>query len=173
METFIPSLDSISFSTSSFNLTCLAIENVAISKMIRDKKTMPKVNNSAFSIFMAIFSLRLYNKRMKKIFLLLAALIFFTCVAYCETAKEKTVSGTVVDIDWVSSSLTVRYFAPFSPNADELTFKVTSESLLQKGTESIGLSDIEQADPVSVTYYDDGTSGLKVKKLTDLNLASL
>jgi len=47
------------------------------------------------------------------------------------------------------------------------------DSVIQKGTESISLSDILQSDPVTVTYYDDGVNGLKIKRLTDLNLAGI
>ncbi|MDD5119800.1 MAG: hypothetical protein PHR84_00610 [Candidatus Omnitrophica bacterium] len=102
---------------------------------------------------------------------LLLIILFFAASLTAQVTQEKTVSGIVVDIDWVSSTLTVRFYPDFSINADEINLKVTSDSIMRKGTHSISLSDILQSDPVTVTYYDDGTSGLKIKRLADLNLA--
>jgi hypothetical protein len=109
---------------------------------------------------------------MKKLFLLIA-IFLFSLNLRAETIKEKTISGTVVDLDWVSSSVTVRFYPEFSTNADEVNLKTTMDSVIQKGAESISLSDILQSDPVTVTYYDDGVNGLKIKRLTDLNLAGI
>ncbi|MDD5059966.1 MAG: hypothetical protein PHY35_02455 [Candidatus Omnitrophica bacterium] len=109
---------------------------------------------------------------MKKLFLLIA-IFLFSLNLRAETIKEKTISGTVVDLDWVSSSVTVRFYPEFSTNPDEVNLKTTMDSVIQKGTESISLSDILQSDPVTVTYYDDGVNGLKIKRLTDLNLAGI
>ncbi|MFA5199288.1 MAG: hypothetical protein WC442_00030 [Candidatus Omnitrophota bacterium] len=109
---------------------------------------------------------------MKNLFFLLAILLFSPSLE-AETIKEKTISGTVVDLDWVSSSITVRFYPEFSTNADEINLKTTMDSVIQKGTNSISLSDILQSDPVTVTYYDDGTSGLKIIRLTDQNLAGI
>jgi len=102
---------------------------------------------------------------------LLLIILFFAPSLAAQVMQEKTISGTVVDIDWVSSTLTVRYYPDFGINADEINLKVTSDSIMHKGTRSISLSDILRSDPVTVTYYDDGTSGLKIKRLADLNLA--
>jgi len=109
---------------------------------------------------------------MKKFFFLLAIFLFSVNLK-AETINEKTISGTVVDLDWVSSSVTVRFYPEFSTNVDEITLKATTDSVIQKVTDSMSLSDILLSDPVTVTYYDDGTSGLKIKRLTDLNLAGI
>lgn len=37
------------------------------------------------------------------------------------------------------------------------------------GSERISFLDIERFDPVAVTYFDDGVSGLKAKKTLELN----
>jgi len=89
-----------------------------------------------------------------------------------EEFEEKTISGTIVDLDWVGSTITVHYYPTFSANADEINIKVTGNTVMRRGTSPISLSDIERSDPVTVTYYDDGLNGLKIKRLTDLNLAS-
>lgn len=87
--------------------------------------------------------------------------------------SQKTFSGTVSGIDWVKSIITVRYLDPYSGNADEIDIIVPEGTKIMNGTESKELGDLEQSDPVSVTYYDDGVSGLKAKRITDLNVGNL
>ena len=112
--------------------------------------------------------LRMYIARIMSIFAL-----FFMATAYGwafdDDQGQKTISGTVVDIDWVKSVITVRYAEPFSGNTDEIDIIVPSDAKIMNGTETELLSDIEQSDQVAVTYYDDGVSGLKAKKIADLN----
>lgn len=100
---------------------------------------------------------------------------FFTVCgwAYEDEQEKKTISGTVVDMDWVKSMITVSYSDPLSGNLDELNIVVPNDAKIMRGTEDISLGDIEQSDPVTVVYYDDGLSGLKAKRITDLNLAQL
>jgi len=86
--------------------------------------------------------------------------------------EEKNISGTISGVDWVTSTLTVRYFHLFSGNADEINLKVSSDAKLTRGTEAISLSDIMQGDPVTVVYYGDDVNGLKIKRLADLNRAA-
>jgi hypothetical protein len=109
----------------------------------------------------------------KKFVLLLLITLLLTPCLMAQENQEKTISGTVVDLDWVSSTITIRYYPAFSIDADEINLKITDDSQLHQATGSISFSDILQSDPVSVTYYDDGISGLKVKHLTDLNLAAI
>lgn len=87
--------------------------------------------------------------------------------------SQKTVSGTISDIDWVKSIITVRYSDPYSGNADEIDIIVPEGIKIMNGTESKDLGDLEQSDPVSVTYYDDGVSGLKAKRIADLNAGDM
>lgn len=107
-----------------------------------------------------------------KLSLLLLAIFLLTPGLRAEEKAEKTISGIVVDLDWVSSSLAINYYPEFSVNADEINLKVTGDTVMRRGTDSISLSDIELSDPVTVTYYDDGSGELKIKRLTDLNLAN-
>jgi hypothetical protein len=92
--------------------------------------------------------------------------------AFDDDQSQKTISGTVADIDWVKSIITVRYSDPFSGNMDEIDIIVPSEAKIMNGSEPKDLSDLEQSDPVTVTYYDAGVSGLKAKRVTDLNEAN-
>ncbi|MDO8662229.1 MAG: hypothetical protein Q7K98_03280 [Candidatus Omnitrophota bacterium] len=80
-----------------------------------------------------------------------------------------TVSGIVTDVDWVSSSLTVRYSDPYTRNADEITVRVSKEATINRGTKSISFSDIRQSDRIVVIYYSDDLSGFKARRISDLN----
>lgn len=99
-------------------------------------------------------------------------LFFMTTVyvlAFNDDQSQKTISGSVVDIDWAKSIITVRYSDFLSGNTDEINIIVPEETEITNGTETKIFSDIEQSDSVTVTYYDDGVSGLKAKKVIDLN----
>ena len=60
----------------------------------------------------------------------------------------KTFRGTVQEIDWVGSLLTVE-------GVDEVTFYVPPGTKIINGIETISLSSIEQSDVVLIKYYDD------------------
>lgn len=94
-----------------------------------------------------------------------------SCAALADDSDDKTISGTVSATDWVKSAVSVRYADPYTGNMDELALKVTGDSEITRGTDSISLSDVEQGDPVSITYYKDGVSGLKIRTFRDLNNA--
>jgi hypothetical protein len=103
--------------------------------------------------------------------------LLFT-VGTCGWASEdgqgqKTISGSIEDIDWVKSMITVRYSDPYSGNTDEIDIIVPSDTKIMNGTEQKYLSDLEQSDMVTVTYYNDGLSGLKAKRITDLNAGNM
>lgn len=91
---------------------------------------------------------------------------------FADDSGDKTIQGMVNSIDWITSRLSLRYADPYTGNNDESIFKVTSDSELTRGTDSISLSDIEQGDPVEVTYYRDDASGLKIRRLSDMNDAN-
>jgi len=89
-----------------------------------------------------------------------------------EPMAEKNVSGILIGLDWVSSNITVLYFDPFSGKKDEINIAVTHDTKITRGAETIYFSDLEQSDPVTVVYYDDGSGVLKAKKITDMNLGN-
>lgn len=79
------------------------------------------------------------------------AVIFFNAnILYCDDANRelKTFRGTVTEIDWVGSLLTVS-------GGDELTFSVPSSAQIINGVEKVALASIEQSDAVLIKYYDD------------------
>ncbi|MFH0854920.1 MAG: hypothetical protein V1869_00160 [Candidatus Omnitrophota bacterium] len=92
--------------------------------------------------------------------------------ALADESGDKSISGTVSSVDWIKSVLSVRYTDPYTGDSDEIALKVTGDSELTRGTESILLFDVEQGDPVSITYYKDDLSGLKIRNLSDLNDAN-
>ncbi|MFH1190943.1 MAG: hypothetical protein V1670_01940 [Candidatus Omnitrophota bacterium] len=103
------------------------------------------------------------------------ALLFIT-IGYGWTFDDnqvnKTISGKVSDVDWVKSIITIRYSHFISGNIDEINIIVSGETKIMNGTVTKSLSDIEQFDSVTVTYYDDGLSGLKAISITDLNVGN-
>jgi len=110
---------------------------------------------------------------MKKISFIFLILVFMSISpALADDGEDKTISGAVSSVDWVASKLSVSFADPYSGNPDEIVLRATGDSELTRGTESISLSDIDQGDPVSVTYYKDDFSGLKIRRLKDLNEAN-
>lgn len=88
-----------------------------------------------------------------------------------DSSDDKVISGTVSSLDPAESQLNVRYTDPSTGDLDEISLRATGDSELTRGPRSIAFSDIEQGDPVSVAYYKDDASGLKIKRLSDLNQA--
>lgn len=105
--------------------------------------------------------------------ILLISICLINSPLWAEDAEKKTISGIVVELDWVSSTMCVQYSDPYTGNADELDIKVTHDTVMRRGTETISFGDILQSDQVTVSYYDDGLSGLKATRVTDLNLATI
>ena len=105
------------------------------------------------------------------IFIFILAIMIISPV-FADDGADKTVQGTITAIDWVSSNVSVRYADPYSGNMDEIILRVTGDSELTRGTDSISLSDIEQGDPIEVTYYREDLSGLKIRRLSDMNDAN-
>lgn len=104
------------------------------------------------------------------VLLILGIMIIFP--VFADDGVDKTIQGTITALDWVSSSMSVRYADPYTGNMDEINLRVIGDSELSRGTDSISLSDIEQGDPVEVTYYHDDASGLKIRRLSDMNDAN-
>ena len=111
--------------------------------------------------------------RVVNIFVFVMLSIITTCGwALNDTEDQKTIAGTVVQTDWVKSMITVRYFDRVLASLDEINIIVDRNTKMMRGTDAIYLAGILQGDQVTVIYYDDGLSGLKAKKITDLNLGN-
>jgi len=89
-------------------------------------------------------------KTMLFILLLLAAT---TSLAYSQQEKvdQKTVtiSGVVAKMDAVGSVIEVRP----DQGGETMAFSIPADVIITQGTETIGLLDIEESDPVTVEYY--------------------
>lgn len=107
--------------------------------------------------------------RIKKVAVFLSFFLMLTFPLMAQEAGDKTISGTVDAVDWVKSTLTVRYLDIYSGDADEVNILVSADTQISRDADSISLSDILQSDPVTVIYYDAGLSGLKARRITDLN----
>lgn len=81
-------------------------------------------------------------------------------------AEVRTITGTVVAVDWVGEKLVVD--TNDYGNADEVTFVVPKDAVLTRGTETIGLSDVEEEDQVQVEF-SNSLVGLMVRRLNDMN----
>lgn len=110
-------------------------------------------------------------QRISVVLIILVLTIFAPALADTEEG-QKTISGTIVDVDWASSTLTIHYFDGETGTQDEINIKVPSNAKLTRGAKAIYFSDILQGDIVTVTYYDDGLSGLKAKRVSDSNLGN-
>jgi len=99
------------------------------------------------------------------------SLALFSAINYPVFAEheETTIIGTVVDMNWVTRSLTMRYFDAKTSGIDEITLFVPRDAKLTRGSSTMFVSDIKQSDKIRVTYYDDGEAGLKVKALSNMN----
>jgi len=105
--------------------------------------------------------------------ILLISICLISFPLRAEDVEKKTVSGIAVGLDWVSSTICVQYSDSYTGDNDELDIKVTHDTVIRRGTELISFSDIEQSDQVTVSYYNDGVSGLKATRVTDLNLSTV
>ncbi|MFA5093492.1 MAG: hypothetical protein WC543_06130 [Candidatus Omnitrophota bacterium] len=102
------------------------------------------------------------------IFILLS--LALTCSwATNDSQSQKTISGRISDVDKVGQIISVRYTDPRSGGADEVNIMVPDDAVITNGTKQWALCDLQQFDPVTVTYYDDGVSGLKAVRIADLN----
>ncbi len=96
-------------------------------------------------------------------------LAFFTsafCQEQANAVKVKIITGRVVDVDWVTSQFTVRYYDDRPGRGfDELSFTVTSDTKVTKGTEQVEFGDMGQGDQVTVEYVDNALAGLQAMSI--------
>jgi len=86
-------------------------------------------------------------------------------IGYCQspgkTEQARSVSGTVVDTDWVGNKLVVRAL-----DNDDMTFVVSNDTKITKGAHDIDFSEIGLSDAVKVYYYANSFAGLKAAEIT-------
>jgi hypothetical protein len=115
-----------------------------------------------------------YYAIMKIIIMILIGVFFGLSVSYGDEGVSgetaRTVSGSVAQIDWVGSKITIRVGSFGAGGVDELTLYVPNDAVMTSGTEEITLSDIDQGDEVEIEYVRKSFAGLYVKRLQDSNL---
>ncbi len=81
-----------------------------------------------------------------------------------ETQGVRRLKGIVVSVDWVASTIVVRWLD--KTVYDEMSFKVSSDVRVYVHNFPAQLSDIQQSDDVTIEYFDNGYAGLKVLSVT-------
>jgi hypothetical protein len=103
------------------------------------------------------------------IILVLFSGMALSTLGYCQNPAQKEkinrVTGIISDIDWVAGKFTVRTINE-SGNSDEITFIISGDTQITKGTSSIGFADINLTDSVTVEYSNDSFAGLKAIHIT-------
>jgi len=88
-------------------------------------------------------------------------LILLSAACYCHIAQAKDtkrVTGTISSVDWVGNKIAVRTMN--FGKIDEITFTVTTETIIIKGTRTISFLDVKTSNPVAVEYVDNNLAGL-------------
>lgn len=81
-------------------------------------------------------------------------------------SATKIVSGKISSVDWVGSKIAMRWYDPGQIGFDEITFVVTRQTKIIKGTEDITLADLNMEDSITVEYVDNGLTGLMAVKIS-------
>lgn len=112
--------------------------------------------------------------RMFAFFFLLSLLSFSAGYSqnYSQEETLKTVQGDVSEIDWVGSTMAVRYVDGENAYPQEIDFIVAQEVKIRRGSEEIGLADLEIGDRVSVEYSDASPPPYKAVSIVDSSLAN-
>ncbi|MDD5129844.1 MAG: hypothetical protein PHS66_02170 [Candidatus Omnitrophica bacterium] len=103
--------------------------------------------------------------------LVLSSMVISSGWAADNAQSQKKISGKIVDVDHAGSIITVRY-VDSAGSVDEINIIVPDDAEVLNGTKIKSFYDVQQLDPVVVTYYDDGVSGLKAVRIADLNQAN-
>ena len=83
---------------------------------------------------------------------------------YCQDAHKdrtiNTVRGKITAIDWVGSTIVIRWFNGTEElTGEKLAFLVPRETIISKHAYPIGLAELKISDHVSIKYYRDSPSG--------------
>lgn len=93
------------------------------------------------------------------LFLALFNLFSLIALGYAAEPEMRTLDGTITDIEWVGSALTVKWTNPQDSMDRETTFQVRQGTKIFRGGQSIDLSDLYRGDSVMLTYNIDPTNG--------------
>jgi hypothetical protein len=106
----------------------------------------------------------------KIFFLALLILIFTGCLAYCDELtgdrNTQTVDGSVTKVDFVGNTVLVNTVS------GQLPFTVSDNTMIRRGTDKIGLEDIEIGDPVTVEFSTPSPGTYVAVAIVDNNMAN-
>ena len=108
--------------------------------------------------------------KIKAVALALLAAAFTVTSAYCQEKAEnqqiQTISGTVTQVDTVGNSIVV------NTGEAQVLFYVPDDAKINQGEETIGLMDVQESDPVTISYYTASPGKYVVVSIIDSNLAN-
>lgn len=106
----------------------------------------------------------------KTFFLALLMSVFVVSFSYCQELtgdrQTQTVDGSVTQTDFVGSTVLVNTIG------GQLTFTVSNDTVIKRGTEKIGLEDIEIGDPVTVEFYTPSPATYVAVAIIDNNMGN-
>lgn len=104
------------------------------------------------------------------VFILVNIIIFDACLfqAPAQAAQPQQLTGTIANIDFIDSEITIKYLQPNGEN-DEIMLKLTSHTKVDRGNVRAELTNVNEGDEVAVEYYDDPMS-FSEPKASQINL---
>ncbi|MDD5019828.1 MAG: hypothetical protein PHH75_05140 [Candidatus Omnitrophica bacterium] len=78
-----------------------------------------------------------------------------------DVPRLPAVQGWVAVVDWVGDKIVI------NTGGDEITFRLTPDTHVEKNGASISVNDINQGDVVTVHYIDKQHTGLVAVSITD------
>ncbi len=88
-------------------------------------------------------------------------LLTISCVSVCaqedaDVRQMHTIEGNISSVDWVGSVISV----------NNIVMSVSPDIQIRKGSDTIGLDDVNMGDPVVVTYYIDSSGANRVVNMS-------
>jgi hypothetical protein len=107
----------------------------------------------------------LSNKTIIFALLIVAGMATF---AYCQEKAENrqisTISGTLTNIDFVSSTIVLK------TDNEQMTLSVPDDAIITKGAEKLGIEGLGETDSVTVQYYSSAPGQYSVASIVDNNV---
>jgi hypothetical protein len=107
---------------------------------------------------------------MMKILIICALMLTTACLpGYCAEVAEgqevSTASGKIVATDWVGSFVVVRIKFP-GDVYDEMTFHVSRDTKITKGSSSLTFGELHDQERVTIEYFNKRFQGLHAIHIT-------
>jgi hypothetical protein len=103
--------------------------------------------------------------------IILCALMVFAAFGPCYSAEEaegqevSTMSGKLVAMDWVNSTIVVKIKLP-GGLADEMTYHISRSTKITKGTSTLSFGELHEQDRVTIEYFNQRFQGLHAIHVT-------